>query len=67
MTAGEKADGELLDHFFLANDDLLQLVAELDVNFAKLINGGDVVLRERRVGHGDFLGMLLHATRKEAF
>ena len=47
MTAGKEADGKLLDDLLLADDDLLQLVAELDVNFSKLINGGDVVLRKR--------------------
>ena len=54
MTACEKADGELLDDLLLADDDLFQLVAQLDVNFAKLINSGDVVLRKRGMRHKDF-------------
>jgi hypothetical protein len=55
VTAGEEADGELLDDLVLADDDFFELIAEAAVNLAEFINGGDVVLRKRGVGHADFL------------
>jgi hypothetical protein len=55
VTTGEEADRELLDDLVLADDDFFELIAEAAVNLAEFINGGDVVLRKRGVGHANFM------------
>ena len=52
MTTCEEGNRELLDDFFLSDDDFAELIFEFLVGFPQLIDGFDVVFRKGCAGAG---------------